>query len=1036
MGSEDKPKSSTPGWLEPTMAWTGAGFPPPSSQDDPTLADTVAERPLTLPEWLGQAAEQPGRQVGRFVLGPLLGEGGMGRVYQAYDASLHRIVALKLVRNQDPQLLARFEHEARAQARVDHPNICKVYEVGHFEGVPFIAMQYVEGGNLAQRGPGLALRDKVRIITLAAGALEAAHQAGLIHRDIKPSNIMLEDRPEGVTPFLMDFGLAREQEGGSLTIDEQVLGTPAYMAPEQAMGVTGRIDARADVYALGATFFFLLANRPPFRGPNAAQTLVALSGDEAPGLRTLVPDLPQDLAVIVHKCLEKEPDRRYASARLLAEDLDRFSQGEPILARAPSLFYLAGKKARKHKVATLVLALAALLGATASAWNVRTTLRARAQTELARRFGEQVKDLEWSLRLAHLLPCHDLGRDLARVRRAMAAIRAEMAAQPGLAEAPGAYALGRGHLVLGEYQEARRELLRAWELGARGPQVAQALGSALGELYRRGLEEAEREPIGDARTAMRLDLERKFRDPALEYIRLAGDEPYLKGLLAYYGGRNGDAARLAREALDADPALFEAHKLMGDAALDEAETAFQRGLAQEAAAAAAQAAEAFGTALTIARSHRELYLAEARRCMLALRLSLQRTGTLDRARLDEALGRVDQALACDPTASGTQLVLAQVWSTWAEALRHQGQSPMEANGRALEAARKAALTDPGTGPLIVMAGLQRSNAEYIRYHGGQPDPWIQGASAHFRRAAELEPGNTTVLRGHILLCFVAADDARRQGRDPRATVETGLALGAKLVELQPGLASNHDWLGGLAGAEAEYLLDHGQDPGPWFSRSLEAFGKAMAINPRDQPLMNNAAYYTARLGQWELETGRPAGATLARALDYARRTVLLDPKASLGYGTCALAARVLAEQELRAGRNPMAFVREGEAACQKGEAQDPTFYDNPLQAGLLGLVEARWLASQHASPEPALASALAKLERARTLNRFPGWEMDLALARGQLLGAELLPARAAALRAAAKKLLAGVARTDPGLQPLRDLEAAAGGRTPPTRMPS
>ncbi|WP_316411634.1 serine/threonine-protein kinase [Mesoterricola silvestris] len=959
--------------------------------------------------------------MGRFVLGPLVGEGGMGRVYQAYDPSLHRIVALKLVRNQDPQLLARFEQEARAQARVDHPNICKVYEVGNLEGVPFIAMQYVEGGNLAQRRPGLGLADKVRIITLAAGALEAAHQAGLIHRDIKPSNIMLEDRAEGVTPFLMDFGLAREEAGSSLTVDEQVLGTPAYMAPEQALGATGRIDARADVYALGATFYFLLANRPPFREPNAAQTLVALSGTEVPDLLALVPDLPPDLAVIVHKCLEKEPDRRYASARLLAEDLERFSAGEPIQARPPSLFYLVGKKARKHKATTLVLALATLLGTTATVLTVRTNLRARAQAELARRFGEQVKDLEWSLRLAHLLPCHDLQRDQARVRQAMAAIRAEMAAQPGLADAPGAYALGRGHLVLGEYQEARRQLMRAWELGARGPQVAQALGYALGELYRRGLEEAEREPIGDARTAIRQELERNYRNPALDFIRLAGDEPYLKGLLAYYEGRDGDAARLAREALAADPALFEAHKLMGDAALDEAEQAFQQGLAQDAAEAADRAAQAFRTALTIARSQPGLYLAEARRCMLALRLSFQRNGAMDRARLDEALGRVDQALVCDPGASDTQLVLAQVWSTWAEELRHRGQSPMEANGKALEAGRKAALTDPGAGPLLVMANLQRSNAEYIRYHGGLPDPWIAEAADHFRRAAQLEPGNTAALRGHILLCFVAADTDRRRGRDPRAVVEEGLALGERLVKLQPGLASNHDWVGGLAGAEAEYLLDHGLDPGPWFQRANDAFEKALAINARDQALMNNLAYYTARRGQWDLESGRPAASTLARALDYARRGIVLDPKSTLGYGTFALAARAMAEAERRAGRNPMATLREGLAATQKGEAQDPRFYDNPLQAGLLGLVEAQWLASQHASPEAALTLALAKLEQARTLNLIPSWETELALARGQLLAAEYLPARAPALRAAARKLLAGVARMDPQLKPLKDL---------------
>jgi hypothetical protein len=300
---------------------------------------------------------------------------------------------------------------------------------------------------------------------------------------------------------------------------------------------------------------------------------------------------------------------------------------------------------------------------------------------------------------------------------------------------------------------------------------------------------------------------------------------------------------------------------------------------------------------------------------------------------------------------------------------------------------------------------------------------IRDAAAGFRRAAELDPGNTSALRGHILLCFVAADVERRKGRDPRGTVEEGLILGSRLVELQPGLASNLDWLGGLAGAEAEYLLDHGRDPGFWFHKSLGAFIKGLAINPRDQALLNNLAYYTARHAQWELDNGRPA--TPARALDYARRTIQLDPKATLGYGTLALAARVQGEQDLRAGRSPMAILREGMAACRKGEALDPTFYDNPLQAGLLSLVEARWLVSQHASPEPALQAALVKLEQARSLNRPPGWETELALARAELAAADRLPERAYGLRAEARERLAAVASMDPGLQPLKDLQATS-----------
>ncbi|HLO65799.1 MAG TPA: serine/threonine-protein kinase, partial [Holophaga sp.] len=318
------------------MARTLAGVPMPLFGDDsPTQFSDPGDagRITPLPGWVTEAKGKPGKQIGRFLLGPLRGRGGMGLVYQAYDPTLRRIVALKLVAGRDPSHLTRFQQEARAQAKVDHPNICKVFEVGQIEELPYIAMQYIEGDNLSVLGRDLSLAEKVRVITLAAEALDAAHHAGLIHRDIKPSNIMLEQVEGGWRPYLTDFGLAKEQESAALTLDGKVLGTPSYMAPEQAMGVTGRVDARSDVYALGATFYFLLAERPPIQGPTAIQTLAALAEAEIPALRRIKPEIPLDLAIIVHKCLEREPDRRYASARLLAEDLRRFTQGEPITAR-------------------------------------------------------------------------------------------------------------------------------------------------------------------------------------------------------------------------------------------------------------------------------------------------------------------------------------------------------------------------------------------------------------------------------------------------------------------------------------------------------------------------------------------------------------------------------------------------------------------------------------------------------------------------------------------------------------------------------
>lgn len=209
---------------------------------------------------------------GRYIRLEYVGEGGMARVFKGYDPELRRPVALKFVRVNDPDLAQRLIREARAQARVTHPNVCKVYEAGEEQGVQFIAMQYVEGKNLCQAGAGLELPQKLALIRQVAEAVHAAHQVGLIHRDIKPSNILTEMRGGAGIPFVMDFGLARELGAVSATMSGIAVGTPPYMSPEQARGEV--VDRRSDVYSIGATLYELMTGTPPFLGASSTEILL------------------------------------------------------------------------------------------------------------------------------------------------------------------------------------------------------------------------------------------------------------------------------------------------------------------------------------------------------------------------------------------------------------------------------------------------------------------------------------------------------------------------------------------------------------------------------------------------------------------------------------------------------------------------------------------------------------------------------------------------------------------------------------------
>jgi tetratricopeptide (TPR) repeat protein len=424
----------------------------------------------------------------------VLGRGEMGLVYEARQQRPDRRVALKVLRAglfATPDEVRRFRNEAESAATLDHPNIVPIYEVGEIDGHPYFSMKRVEGGTLADRIE--TFRDRPRVaaglIAAVARAVDHAHRRGILHRDLKPANILLARGAEvgaGVpTPYVADFGLAKRLGDGELTASGSVLGSPPYMAPEQAGGPRSGVTVATDVYGLGAILYATLTGRPPFRGESVAETLRILATCEAEPPSRTNRRVARDLEAIVLKCLEKDPARRYPTAAAVADDLDRYLRGELVEARRPSAGdRLVAWYRRDPRLACWATLAAALAVSLVAALAISYAMLARSHGETVASLRTQValrRDAEAHLRAAiagvddAMRAVHDPALDgepavaplRARIRSEARALIASLIDEGSvdpdrrLASGIALVHLAGPHLYAGEVDEAERALRRA-----------------------------------------------------------------------------------------------------------------------------------------------------------------------------------------------------------------------------------------------------------------------------------------------------------------------------------------------------------------------------------------------------------------------------------------------------------------------------------------------------------------------------------------------------------------------------------------------
>jgi len=903
-----------------------------------------------------------------------IGEGGMGKVYKAFDPHLKRFVALKFVKEDSDDVIKRFVQEAQAQGQITHENICRIYEVGEYNNMPYIAMQYIDGPSLFEIESRINLEQKVLIMKAVAGAIHEAHRKGIIHRDIKPSNIMLEQSPEGEwIPYVMDFGLAREIESSAMTMSGMVVGTPNYMSPEQARGDRKIINRRSDIYCLGSTMYELFTGQRAFTGDSPLKVLLKVVNDDPEPVRKVNPGIPVDLENIVMKCLEKEPHRRYDSAKAIAKDLQFYLDGEPVLARSSTIAYRIIKKAKKHKIAvTLGSIVFIILIILISMW-LHTRWKMGKIVDIAQKFGQNVVNIESSMRISHTIPLHDIRPEEKRVRKQIEEIRKQTKQVGDLGIGPGNYTLGRGYIVLSEYDNALKYLKRSWDSGYKTRKVAYAMGLTLTKLFQKESENLGKISEKALKIFQKRKIEEKYLKPAIEFLKksrgLIGESPeYLEALIAYNDRQFNVAIKKARSAFNSTPWLYEAKLLEGNIYKAMGVDKKDKGDISGALDVFKKAEEAFKEAIQIGESDPKSYNSLCNLCANMIDILLYEKGEDITPYIEKALLIVQKSMIADRDLAETYEIKANIYSSLGEYKLENGQDPKADLLKAIENAQKASKIDPNNGlPLLKKGNSYLHLGYYEMMQGKNPLSFLKKAMESYEKAIQINPDNAKYYSSLGVVYAYTVQYEMSKGIDYMNSINKAKESFLKAIELHPDFYYAYSNLGGIYHFKSIYEESHGKDPLDSINKAITSYRKAILINPIAFAY-RNLGLSLILLSEYKISYGKDPTQTLNEALISYKELLKRKPNNARAYSGIGDVFSSKGNYLLNIGKNPEDSYKQSIKYCKQSIKIKPKLmypYINTATS-YIGFAEYRYLIGK--SPFNMIKKALKNLKKAIKIN--------------------------------------------------------------------